>query len=50
MRKTDLVIGAYGYSTSTGRVYVITSEVAPVISNPDRLRGSFTFRGAIKFK
>jgi hypothetical protein len=43
----DLAVGAIGYSTSTGRVYLLTSEAA-VISSPSatgRVRGTAKLRG-----
>jgi hypothetical protein len=45
--KTDLAVGAYGYSTNTGRVYLFTSE-AKVDSAPPataRVRGVGKLRG-----
>ena len=48
--KTDLVVGAYGYSSSTGRVYLFTSE-AKVVSDDlaTKIRGSAKFKGSIRW-
>ena len=49
--KTDLAIGAYGYSTSTGRVYLFTSEAAVQTPTVDATtRGQVKFRGQVKLR
>ncbi len=46
--KTDLVVGAYGYSTNTGRVYIFMSEARALADDlATKLRGSLKFKGAI---
>jgi hypothetical protein len=49
--KVDLAVGAYGYSTNTGRVYLVTSEVAvKSIPDPVRTRGTVKLRGTSKLR
>jgi hypothetical protein len=49
--KTDLVVGAYGYSTNTGRVYLFTSEAAVKSPTVDATtRGQVKFRGQVKLR
>ena len=49
--KTDLVVGAYGYSTNTGRVYIFTSEAAvKSIPDPVLMRGTVKLRGTSKLR
>ncbi len=49
--RTDLAVGAYGYSSTTGRAYIFTTEakvdVVPVMT---RVRGTAKFLGDVKFK
>ena len=49
--KTDLAVGARGYSTSTGRAYVFMTEVK-LAGNFDtgRLKGTGKLKGTAKFK
>ncbi|MFZ3031528.1 MAG: FG-GAP-like repeat-containing protein, partial [Candidatus Moraniibacteriota bacterium] len=50
--KIDLAIGAYGYSTSTGRVYIIASEAAVPAVLPATLyqKGMVKTKGTLKLK
>ena len=50
--KTDLAVGAYGYSTNTGRAYIFASEVAApnVSTEPAKTRGTIKARGTIKVR
>jgi hypothetical protein len=49
--KTDLVVGAYRYSTDTGRVYMFMTEVAvKSIPDPIRTRGTIKLRGTSKLR
>jgi hypothetical protein len=48
--KTDLVVGAYGYSTNTGKIYVYISETdsSGGMINAVKTRGSVKMRGNVK--
>ena len=46
----DLVVGAYSYSTSTGRTYVITAEAKVESQAGVRARGTTTIRGSFLMK
>jgi hypothetical protein len=49
--KTDLAVGAPDYSTSTGRVYLFTSEAAVQTPTVDATtRGQVKFRGQVKLR
>ena len=48
--KTDLAVGAYNYSTSTGRVYIFTTEAKITTPEATTLRGTTKFKGTVKFK
>ena len=50
--KSDLIVGAKGYSTNTGRVYVLSSEVAATSTPPGTfyLKGTGTLKGTGKIK
>jgi hypothetical protein len=49
--KTDLAVGAYAYSTNTGRVYLFTSEAAVQTPTVDATtRGQVKFRGQVKLR
>lgn len=50
--KTDLAVGAYGYSSSTGRAYIFTSEAAVTAQLPATtyLKGTGKLKGSFKIK
>jgi hypothetical protein len=49
--KIDLAVGAYGYSTSTGRVYLIMSEAAVETQpNVTKVRGTIKVKGTVKIR
>ncbi|MEP7162145.1 MAG: FG-GAP repeat protein, partial [Candidatus Moraniibacteriota bacterium] len=49
--RVDLAVGATGYSTNTGRTYIIMSEAALVtVPNTTTVRGTVKFRGTVKIK
>jgi hypothetical protein len=48
--KTDLAVGAYGYGSSAGRVYIFTTEAKVIAEASNTLRGTSTFRGTVKLR
>ncbi len=50
--KTDLAVGAYGYSTNTGRAYIFTTEARVVGENVEGTsgRGNVKFRGNVNVR
>jgi hypothetical protein len=50
--RTDLAVGAYGYSSNTGRVYVYTSEATTTAQLPatTSLKGTGKFKGTGKLR
>ena len=50
--KTDLAVGAHGYSSTTGRAYLFASETATasVSTEPAKTRGTIKARGTIKVR
>ncbi|OGI30340.1 MAG: hypothetical protein A3G09_02610, partial [Candidatus Moranbacteria bacterium RIFCSPLOWO2_12_FULL_48_12] len=49
--KTDLAVGAYGYSSYAGRAYIFITEVKLAGSfDTQRLKGTTKYKGTVKFK
>jgi hypothetical protein len=48
--KTDLAVGAIGYGSSAGRVYIFTTEAKVIAEASNTLRGTSTFRGTVKLR
>ncbi|MBP5993278.1 MAG: FG-GAP repeat protein, partial [Candidatus Moranbacteria bacterium] len=48
--KTDLAVGAYGYSTFTGRAYIFMTEAKVEPQAGVRARGTATIRGTFIIK
>ena len=48
--KTDLAVGAYGYSTNTGRTYIYINESKVLEKTITKVRGTAKFRGTVKFR